>query len=429
MKKQLTILTLAALMASCTSDVYTGVETRAVDTTEPEPAAIIIDGQGANAQSATRVSGQGAADLLGGSFRVYGTNDGGLVFNNYQICWTGTPGSTPSNTEGWEYQGYMSLATPSALQGIKFWDESSSRYDFVAFAGLADSQKIQSVSTNTFTVDTASMQHFYMANRVSAARTHIDGVKGVSPEFFPYQEPMKFVFKRIAARMRVGFYETIPGYAVTNLRFYYDDNVDAPRGTSTKDVLALTGQFPTEGDFTITYNADNVAHTALNANGTMATHRTLGTLDYRLAETHIDAKPYLTADGQLSATGDKAFLGDNSAKVIFALSDETIDGTLVTRSQWHPILPFEGNDATLRLRVDYTLVALDGSKETIHVSGAEAQVPVEHCKWQPNYSYTYIFKITNKTGYTSDTSPEGLYPITFDAVVVETSDSQESEHP
>ena len=72
------------------------------------------------------------------------------------------------------------------------------------------------------------------------------------------------------------------------------------------------------------------------------------------------------------------------------------------------------------MKVDYTLVSTDGSKETIKVTGAEATVPSEYTQWQPNYSYTYIFKISDKTNGSTGGDSKGLYPIVFDAVVTET---------
>jgi hypothetical protein len=48
--------------------------------------------------------------------------------------------------------------------------------------------------------------------------------------------------------------------------------------------------------------------------------------------------------------------------------------------------------------------------------------------WKPNYAYTYLFKIsdnTNGTTGTEGTSPVGLFPITFDAVTVATTDGAE----
>jgi len=79
--------------------------------------------------------------------------------------------------------------------------------------------------------------------------------------------------------------------------------------------------------------------------------------------------------------------------------------------------------------VDYTLLATDGSKEEIKVYGAKAFVPAIYAQWKPNYAYTYIFKISDNTnGWTSQvtTDPKGLYPITFDAVVVDADEYKQS---
>lgn len=416
MKLKTIIPLVALLLASCTSDLFTGATEGTKDV--EENSAITIVGQSSNAMSATRAGGQDAADLLGGSFRVYATNSRGVVFNDYQVRWEGTAELTTTNRVGWEYQGYMSKATPAAVQQIKFWDLSQPRYDFVAFSGIADTEHVDNVDANTFVVNAANMHSLFMANRISAAKDHQAGVPGVSPEFYPYNTPVKFVFRRATARLRMGIYENIPGYAVTNVRFYYDDNADAAMGTSTKTVAGLDGQFPVSGKYTITYDADNVAHTTFDPSGSIVTSRTLGSLDYSLAESTVPGLPYLNADGSPSLTGEKKFLGTTSATATYAVSDETFDGIAVTNSPWHPILPYEENAFKLRLRVDYTLIALDGTGDKIEIRGAAAYIPIEYCQWQPNFSYTYIFKISTNTGYSGDdTDPQGLYPITFDAEV------------
>ena len=68
------------------------------------------------------------------------------------------------------------------------------------------------------------------------------------------------------------------------------------------------------------------------------------------------------------------------------------------------------------------MVSNDGSGEEIHVYGAKAIVPAVYAQWKSNYAYTYVFKISDKTnGKTGlkDGDPEGLFPITFDAVVTD----------
>ena len=85
------------------------------------------------------------------------------------------------------------------------------------------------------------------------------------------------------------------------------------------------------------------------------------------------------------------------------------------------MLPNEAG-STLTLRVNYTLVSNDGSGEEIHVYGAKAIVPAVYAQWKSNYAYTYVFKISDKTnGKTglTDADPEGLFPITFDAMITD----------
>ena len=94
------------------------------------------------------------------------------------------------------------------------------------------------------------------------------------------------------------------------------------------------------------------------------------------------------------------------------------------------VFPQEANDKNLKLKVDYTLTNAK-TGETIKVYGATAEVPFEYLQWKANFSYTYIFKISDNTnGKTklpdgvNPGSPEGLYPITFDAAVIVAEDGQ-----
>ena len=71
------------------------------------------------------------------------------------------------------------------------------------------------------------------------------------------------------------------------------------------------------------------------------------------------------------------------------------------------------------LSVDFDLYNTT-THETIHVEDAKAVVPQAYMTWNPNYAYTYLFKISDNTnGYTGgNANPAGLYPITFDAVTI-----------
>jgi hypothetical protein len=97
------------------------------------------------------------------------------------------------------------------------------------------------------------------------------------------------------------------------------------------------------------------------------------------------------------------------------------DGDMVADNGYFTVIPTATATiaAPLLVKCDYTLTALDGA-ETIKVTGATAAIPAAYAKWAQNTSYTYLFKISDNTnGTTGEGGPEGLFPITFDAVVVE----------
>ena len=95
------------------------------------------------------------------------------------------------------------------------------------------------------------------------------------------------------------------------------------------------------------------------------------------------------------------------------------------------VIPNNNKNAII-IKCDYTLTAEDDpqagtSPETINVTGATAAIPAAYCKWAPNTMYTYIFKISQETNGTTGTGndPAGLFPITFDAAVIDETESQQ----
>ena len=72
----------------------------------------------------------------------------------------------------------------------------------------------------------------------------------------------------------------------------------------------------------------------------------------------------------------------------------------------------------------------DGSDGNIEVKHANVVVPTQYVKWKSNFAYTYLFKISDNTNGntgTIGTDPEGLFPITFDAVIVAVADDKTQE--
>jgi hypothetical protein len=180
-------------------------------------------------------------------------------------------------------------------------------------------------------------------------------------------------------------------------------------GTAAKDYFFTEGtytvSFPTKGKTAYSNSESdyNKAHVAFSATG---------------KDTKEDF-------GALNKVGKEV----SEAEVI-----EYLGRTLPTASYagtapyYKTMLPNEVG-TVLELRVDYTLVATDGSGETIKVYGAKAFVPAIYAAWKPNYAYTYVFKISDNTnGWTSQvtTDPQSLYPITFDAIVVDAEEYQQS---
>lgn len=373
--------------------------------------------------------GASAAKLLGGKFYVLGTKGTlpdynpteTIVFDNYQVNWEGnTAGTTADNTNDWKYVGI----TPTGLhagdkkiteQSIKFWDYSQPHYDFIAYSvgnnvllttgnaveGNIVGTPIKTPKANAVTADNYLSYSLTGKKIEDLQKCYYTDVTPV--EKANYQKPVTFTFKNLTAKVRVAFYETIPGYTVSDIEFY--DNGTDPKADLTdkkEAVLYTTGdtKLSTNGTINVTYpkvGSKNASDSAFNkafvsiVTGTdnTTTKLGLGNVNY-----------------------ENGVLNDNAQKANMAGNKDN--------SYFTPVLPAEGHALTLRL--NYTLTSTDGSNEKIKVYGATAVVPASYTAWQPNYAYTYIFKISDNTnGATNkeDGTPEGLFPITFDAVVAD----------
>ena len=374
------------------------------DVTAPveEDAAMTI-GFGSVAKQRTRATHEESAALLGNKFLLYGTKTKGgstsPVFDNYWVEYTAsTAGTTLTNSNDWEYSGLTSKK--GAVQSVKYWDFSAEHFDFVAAAGLAADELITSTNggLRINVTDAATMTNIYVADRVTATPS-AKAKTATTPATEAYKNTVQFQFRRMGAQMRIGFYETVPGYAVKDLVFYF---IGAPSGSKEVGVGAA---FPSSGKYTVNYDdATNAAKVTFAGDGNaLAFSNTFGKLDYTSAFTQegVTDKPYLTLDGKASATQVKAFLGTTSATATYGKGTYTVDGTPGVTTAYKPILPYEENSLKMQIRVDYTLIALDGSGDSIHVRDAYVSVPASFLQWKPNYSYTYLFKISdNSNGYT-----------------------------
>ena len=398
-KKYMIMALVGLLAASCANDEFTAMDGAA------SLGGINPIEFGSTAKKVTRATHEESAALLNNKFWIYGTKTTNgnttTLFDNYLLEYTaGTAGSTETNVADWEYAGKTSKK--GAVQSVKYWDYSAEKYDFVAAAGILATEEIKN-TTEGMRIDVPNadaISNIYVADRITATPT-AQAATATSPATVPYRNVITFQFRRLGARMRVGFYETVPGYAVKDLVFYY---IGAPHGSYN---VGVGSAFPTSGKYTVEYDdATNAAVTTFaGAANTMAFCNDFGPLDYTSANSQqgIAGQPYLNTDGTASATAVNAFLGTTAGEATFGKGDYTIDGVAGVHSDFKPILPNENNTLKMQLRVDYTLVALDGSGDEIHVRDAYVSVPVEYLQWKPNHSYTYLFKISdNSNGYTGD---------------------------
>lgn len=427
MKKYLIFAASALALTSCSSDDFLGENPGNV---QNATTAINFGGEAGKTTRGNQ-TGATAASTLKKHFVVFGdkTNDAGTtqaVYDHYDVQWIGDGDDkkTQTNQHGWEYVGYTpnknSNLDTEAKQSIKYWDYSAKEYNFAAFSlgNLTDDtdpyknqlkydatgtittnnvkiSKIGSKAT-TYTVEGAvdDITKLYISDRITAKPN------GTTSPDIDYQKPVQFNFRALKTLVRMGIFETVNGYSVKDVKFYSSDN------TKNSDPLlyATDKNIPAgKGTATITFGTsttDGSYNKALVA-WTSATNA---------KEITFDALALKGAESKEAAGNN--YLGRTSANASLP-------------NKYNEVIP-SAEIGALTLKVDYTLVSTDGSKEEIKVTGATAVVPAEYTKWQPNYSYTYIFKITDKTnGSTGDPTkpnpdPAGLYPIVFDAVVTET---------
>lgn len=436
----LALLMLQVSLVSCTGNTYTGD----VDGITAKSNAITFGGK---TGVITRATGPEAATALDDTIIVYGfaTNGSELerVFDHYTVCYeNNSANSSLSNTAGWEYVGktlsVISDLPSGAQQSIKYWDFSADSYDFIAFsAGEATIQEATGTPGNpdypgtpvagkvifthvdsanlttaayTITGAPADLAKVYIADRVTAQKAPAQPVPN---RLVAYKDAIQFAFKPLAAKVRIGLYETIPGYSVKDVRFYLaSDNYSTDKTSNPPTLFAGSAAMPSGvGTVTIKFPETNASNKDYNK--------------VQVASYAADAPGKDVALKSLSGfVGKENMEGGNKDPETNFLGRTSNTATI---SDYQCVIP-TGTGHTLTLKMDYTLLSTDKSQETIKVRGATAIIPSEFANWQPNYAYTYLFKISaNTNGWTNPNDPGhvGLYPITFDAVVAATEEGMQ----
>lgn len=283
-------------LASCSSDDFLGENSG-----NGQNAANSVINFGGETGKITRAAdgtsiGAKAADLLGKKFYVLGTKGElptnspttSIVFDNYQVNWKeNSAGTTTDNTNDWEYVGvdptglHAGTAAPT-VQSIKYWDYSQPQYDFIAYSvgnnkllitGEAADDKIVGTPIKTPKADNDHLSYTLKGKRIQDLKecyyTDVTTVKNNATNK-EYNKPVTFTFKNLTAKVRVAFYETIPGYTVSDIQFY--ENTTAPKADLTDKgaaVLFTTDGYKlsTNGEIKVTYpkvGSENASDAAYN---------------------------------------------------------------------------------------------------------------------------------------------------------------------
>lgn len=435
------------------------------------------------------------------------------VFQDYLVKWNGTASMNTSetNTRGWEYVGYTSVPSPNQDgvtaaawdQVIHYWDYSTHRYDFIAWnikntatsSSAAQLIRRNQVADGTTTKKANPELEFYAPTAKDLAGIYVSdkftsipeyetatpaddewtgdfvGLANVSTHEYManhrgvYNQSGKagapntdegvvnLLFRNLAAKVRIGIFETIPGYTVSDIVFYNAADADDNDGLTNKGnkdyslkwaVTDDNNDYKSNQDYATLFGTDftrraNVVvkyHDSKYNAYSPASDDIIQEKDNVAYSTVVDpeTKPYFSfglltnergttkeivrtnPDAEPATVGEP--IGTTSASATMSIGND--DQNLYTY-----VFPMETNSNALELKVNYLLTSIDGSKENIRVTGANATIPVEFSKWKSNYAYTYLFKISDNTnGYTGGggVDPAGLYPITFNACVVNDED-------
>lgn len=461
MKRRLLFAAIAlTALAGCTED---SIVTQVTETPVENELKPISFSSSSAATTRADKTGADAATLLGNNFVVEGIKGDGsttsVVFDHYNLNWIdNTAYTTTSNTSNWEYVGQTKHDHATiAAQTVKYWDYAASQYDFIAYSkgtakavytGTPASDEVLyskiDVSTMKGTNDAGVVQtnvanitkgaYTITGKSSELAKCYIADLKTIyrdknstNDALGDYNKVVLFKFRSLSSKVRLAIYETVPGYSVKDVVFYTDDNTtDAPTAPATWGKAHLytkgTGNvFNEEGKYIVYYptigssnkeNEDyNKAHVKFVSTGTQNS-KEFGT---------IDNATKVAKDLAETSSTDKLYLGRSS-------NEATYYGPTAS-NHYTVVIPNEAG-SVLNLKCDYTLISTDGSSEIIKVTGATATVPAQYAQWKSGYAYTYIFKISENTpGKTNpEAGPAGLYPITFDALILddETTGTQET---
>lgn len=329
-------------------------------------------------------------------FKVYGINGDisgsgnaatftkkNTVFPDYQVWHTENLANTTStNTANWEYVGIVEGASGSEEQTIKYWDEKRDGHYFWAIGDFSKSGGYD------YTESTLPDPHVIEVENITQVDVQDDSkcLYFTKPKYVPkskYGQPVTLTFLRYCSRIRIGFYEDITQsggdkrYKVVGVDFYRvnDDGTFNTNELPTTNVC-LRGNFVNEGKVRLTYtnasfkggdNIDNVTTETVPVENGTSKYMDFGVLN--IAGTQSGALP------------------TSSSEALFTTNNG---------SQYTKVLPYNNTEG-LTLQCD--ILVRNQNESQFTQQNVLASIPAHYTNWQPNQSYTYIFKIV--------TTPDG----------------------
>lgn len=329
-------------------------------------------------------------------FKVYGINGDisgsgntatftkkNTVFPDYQVWHTENLANTTStNTANWEYVGTVEGASGSEEQTIKYWDEKRDGHYFWAIGDFSKSGGYD------YTESTLPDPHVIEVENITQVDVQDDSkcLYFTKPKYVPkskYGQPVTLTFLRYCSRIRIGFYEDITQsggdkrYKVVGVDFYRvnDDGTFNTNELPTTNVC-LRGNFVNEGKVRLTYtnasfkggdNIDNVTTETVPVENGASKYMDFGVLN--IAGTQSGALP------------------TSSSEALFTTNNG---------SQYTKVLPYNNTEG-LTLQCD--ILVRNQNESQFTQQNVLASIPAHYTNWQPNQSYTYIFKIV--------TTPDG----------------------
>ena len=132
-------------------------------------------------------------------------------------------------------------------QSIKYWDFAASQYDFWAYS-LGDGSATVStlnheaaLGTSAYTISGSleDLSKVYISDLQTAYNPNktVSGVGSETTEPAVMGNEVELRFRSLVTKVRIGLYETIPGYSVKSVKFYADNTTTLPQEPKTTATL------------------------------------------------------------------------------------------------------------------------------------------------------------------------------------------------